>query len=261
MKYHENPEPEKLTSPALQFDEIAFLYDELMAGVPYRQWIEYLDRIMQKYDCVPRMILDLCCGTGSVSVRLAEEGYQVSGVDISPEMIQIARQKAEESGIYVDFHVQNAAKLRLGKKFDLVVSLFDSLNYIIDASDLQQAFYRVSEHLEPGGLFVFDMNTELALEIGLFNQNNYGTNMPVHYDWRSTYDKAIRICRIQMEFIYQQREGDKRIEVVHYQRAYGEEEVVEMLQTAGLEVLSVYNAYTLRKASKQNDRVFYVSRK
>lgn len=261
MKSHPSDKAEYITSPAVQFDEIAFLYDDLMAGVPYREWVQYLSRLLEEHGAAPRTILDLCCGTGNVSLLLAEMGYDVTGVDISPEMIAVARRKALDAGVTVTFAAQDATRLRLGRRFDLVISLFDSLNYIIEAPGLQQAIYRVSEHMEPGGFFIFDMNTELALAIGLFTQNNLGSRAPVIYNWRSSYDPATRICRIHMEFEYRRDAQPRRVEIVHYQRAYDEQEVVDMLHSAGLEVLAVYNAYTLRKATSRSDRVFFVARK
>lgn len=248
-----------IPSPESQFDEIAFLYDQLMSGVPYREWANYLKRILKLYNHRPRTMLDLCCGTGTVSLILAEEGRRVSGVDISPAMIELAAQKAQAIGIRADFHAQDAATFRLGKKFDLVFSLFDSLNYILESSALQQAFYRVSEHLNANGLFVFDMNTELALAGRFFDQSNVGSRSPVNYNWRSTYDPDSCICSINMDFIC--RQPERRISIVHYQRAYDLADVEQMLATAGLEVLDTYDAYSLRKASARSDRVFFVARK
>jgi SAM-dependent methyltransferase len=257
----EQTDEEIITTPDHQFDEIAFLYDELMAGVPYRGWVEYLQRILEHYKYEPKTVLDLCCGTGTVSLILAKMGYQVSGIDISAGMIEYARSKAAGQGLYVDFYVQDAAELRLGKRFDLVVSLFDSLNYILDAAALQNAFYRVYEHLQPGGLFIFDMNTELALAGRFFDQNNLGSGAPVIYEWRSTYDCDTRMCTVHMSFIYRRRGEEKHVRIVHYQRAYGVDEITDMLRSAGLDVLAVYNGYTIRKASVRSDRVFFVARK
>ena len=250
-----------LPSPESQFDEIAFLYDQLMSGVPYREWASYLKRILKLHSHRPKTMLDLCCGTGTVSLLLAKEGYRVSGVDISPAMIELATQKSQEAGIPADFHAQDAAAFRLGKKFDLVFSFFDSLNYILESSSLQQAFYRVSEHLNPDGLFIFDVNTELALAGRLFDQSNLSARSPVNYSWRSTYDPDSRICAINMDFVYRRTGDEKRISIVHYQRAYDLAEVEQMLTTAGLQVLDKYDAYSFRRATSRSDRVFFVARK
>jgi ubiquinone/menaquinone biosynthesis C-methylase UbiE len=246
---------------AFQFDEIAFLYDELMSGVPYRAWVSYLQKILDNFRCRPNTILDLCCGTGSVSMILARQGYRVTGVDISPEMIARARLRAQSTDLPIEYHVQDASELRLGRRFDLVISLFDSLNYVLDSAALQQVFHRVSESLEAGGLFVFDVNTELALAGGYFDQSNIGSRSPLIYNWRSSYDSASRICRIQMDFVCGRHGAERRVSVVHRQRAYDLDELRQMLSSAGLDVLAVYDAYSLRKATSHSDRAFFVARK
>ncbi|HET6454473.1 MAG TPA: class I SAM-dependent methyltransferase [Armatimonadota bacterium] len=250
-----------IPSPESQFDEIAFLYDQLMSGVPYREWASYLKRTLKLYRHRPKTMLDLCCGTGTVSLLLASEGYQVSGVDISPKMIERATQKAQAMGIQADFHAQDASAFRLGRKFDLVFSLFDSLNYILEASALQQAFYRVSEHLNPRGLFIFDVNTEVALAGRLFDQSNLSARAPVNYNWWSTYDPDTRICTIHMDFVYRRASEQKKLRIEHYQRAYDLPEIEQMLTTAGLQPLDTYDAYSFRRATSQSDRVFFVARK
>ena len=250
-----------IAGPASQFDGIAFLYDELMRGVPYAAWVDYVQRILARYECHPSSVLDLCCGTGSVGLLFAEKGCRVSFVDISPAMVALARRKTEAKGIQADFHVQDVSSLRLGRRFDLVISLFDSLNYVLDSCALQESFQNVCEHVQPGGMFIFDMNTELAFATGLFNQSNLGSRTPLLYEWRSTYDPAARICSIQMDFVYKRGGIDRQVSVTQYQRAYDEEEVEEMLTTAGLQVVAVYNAYTFRKATKRSDRVFFVARR
>lgn len=260
--HYQSNQSETTSSPALQFDDIAFLYDELMAGVPYSQWVVYLEDLLKKHHSQPQAVLDLCCGTGSVSILLARKGYKVTGVDISSGMIECARNHAEEAEVDIDWYVQDAAALRIPKKFDLAISFFDSLNYILESSALQQVFYRLAEHLSPNALLIFDMNTELALASGLFNQSNLGSmKAPVIYNWRSSYDSSSRICRVHMSFVHRSGGNEKRVETIHYQRAYDQSDVEDMLRSAGLKVEAVYNSYTFRKPSSQSDRIFYVARK
>lgn len=240
-----------------QFDDVAFLYDELMSAVPYGEWVKYVEELLMEHKCRPETVLDLCCGTGSASLLLSGRGYKVTGVDISPEMIEIAKEKS--AGSDVDFYVQDVTALNLGRTFDLVLSLFDSLNYILKPEDLQEAFRHTADHLDEGGLFIFDMNTEYALSAGLFNQRNLDEDDPVQYNWRSSYNPATRICAIEMSFSH--KESGKLVETVHYQHAYQVDEIIHMLGTAGLNVLSAYRAYTFRKASDGCDRVFFVAKK
>ena len=244
------------------FVEIAPLYDMLMTGVPYGGWVTYLRQLLNERKAHPRHILDLACGTGNVSELLTEEGYAVTGVDIAPGMIAQARQKAAERGIAIDYHIQDAALLDLpGRRFDLCVSMFDSLNYITDPPRLQMAMHRVATHLTHNGLFIFDLNTEYALINHFFDQNNLTSNDRLLYDWKSTYDPATRLCRVDMKFRYRYADGTSRaFEEVHWQYAYRQDEIVAMLEQAGFDQIRVYKAYSLRQPVRHSDRIFYVAR-
>ena len=115
------------------FGPVAPYYDALMAGVPYRFWVEYLERLWALHGKTPRAVLDLACGTGTVSRLLAARGYALTGVDLSDGMIAVARLRAAEAGLPIPFHRQDAASFDLGDApFDAVVCLFDSLNYILE---------------------------------------------------------------------------------------------------------------------------------
>ena len=249
---------EYATDPAFQFDEIAFLYDELMEGVAYEAWVKYLNQILDKYEYEPKTILDLCCGTGRISRYLAAEGYKVTGVDISPEMIKRAERHAEEDNLPIQYHVQDASMLELDSTFDLVISFFDSLNYILDIRALQRCFSRISAHLNPGGMLIFDMNTELALVTGMFDQNNKGSKSEVIYNWKSTYNESAQICMVEMDFLYR---NDITKHVTHYQRAYTLGDISAMLGAAALELVAVYDAYSFRRVNTKSDRVFFIARK
>src|SRR5262249_44706136 len=147
-----------------QFVAVAPLYDLLMTGVPYAEWVRYLHELLAARRTRPRHILDLACGTGNVSELLAGEGFSVTGVDIAPHMIAEAKRKAAERNLPIAYLTQDAAELDLpGQRFDLCVSLFDSLNYVTEPTRLQRAMTRVAAHLTANGLFIFDLNSEFAL--------------------------------------------------------------------------------------------------
>ena len=194
-----------------QFVDVAPLYDLLMTGVPYEDWVAYLRQLLATREAHPRQVLDLACGTGNVTLLLAQEGYDVTGVDIAPNMIAVAKRKAEALGLSLPFYVQDAAELNLpGQTFDLCVSFFDSLNYITDPARLALAMERVAEHLRPDGLFIFDLNSEFALRNNFFAQDNLNTEERLHYDWNSVYFPETRLCRVDMQFVYREDDGVKR---------------------------------------------------
>lgn len=232
-----------------------------MAGVPYRLWADYLERVWAYHGLVPQTVLDLACGTGTVSRLLARRGYAPVGVDLSGGMLAAARERAAAERVSIPFHQQDAAELDLSpQRFDAVVSLFDSLNNILEPPRLAQAFARVYDHLHPGGSFLFDLNTEYALAQGMFTQDNIGGADPLQYDWKSRYDPQTRLCTIEMDFSYDPGDGPRlSFTETHRQRAYLKDEILEMLRVAGFGSLFVYDGYSLAPPKKRSDRLFYLA--
>ena len=253
MSYPEHP----------AFTEIAPHYDALMRGVPYKQWARYLDRLLSYRRAKPRRVLDLACGTGNVTELLAARGGDVVGVDVSAPMVEVARRKAEQKGLPIRYFVQDAAELDLpGPPFDLCVSFFDSLNYIAEPARLEMAVQRVFAHLAPGGLFIFDINSEFALENGFFDQVNTYTNDRLRYVWRSEYDSETRLCHIHMRFFLRERNGvDREFRETHVQFAYREGELREMLRRAGFAEIETFHAYTFKPVSATTDRIFFIAQR
>jgi SAM-dependent methyltransferase len=245
------------------FTLIAPYYDELMHNVPYDFWVRYVQELMDRYRLRVKSILDLACGTGNVAMRLAQLGYDVWGVDISAPMIAEAKRKARQAGLNIHYEVQDAAQLELPTQFDLVLSLFDSLNYILSPENLQEAFRRVYAHLRSGGAVIFDVNTEYALREGLFDQDNLGSRHRLLYRWKSRYDEETRICTVEMEFWLRNEAGEvvQHFVEVHRQRAYGLDELHTMLRNAGFDYARAFHAYTLRPPNATTDRAFFVATK
>lgn len=241
-----------------QFKDIAPIYDALMSSVPYKRWVNYVWRAAAREGHTIRRALDVGCGTGAAALRLARAGASVVGVDASAEMIAVAREKTP--GDNPRYVVARMEELDLGETFDTAVSLFDSVNYVLDPDDLQEAFVRIHRHLDPGGLWMFDMNTPFALEMELFTQDNLGTGDEPQYRWRSHYDPIQRLTTVEMTFFV--RNGDTRTVLTesHRQRAYGLDEVRRMLRHANFEIVSVWDAYSDRSVGPRTDRAFFTCR-
>ncbi|MBQ7256843.1 MAG: class I SAM-dependent methyltransferase [Abditibacteriota bacterium] len=241
-----------------QFNEISQYYDELMHGVPYKYWVAYIENIFRVLDIEPVEILDVACGTGMVSNLLSERNYKLTGFDLSESMIKVAKGKYP----HIDFYCQNAKDFELNKTFDVAISLFDSLNYIINKSDLQSAFRQVYKHLKSPGYFIFDMNTEYALANDFFAQVNLSPDAYPQYIWEPDWNDRDKICTVNMTFIVKDEKGKKReFKEVHIQRAYGIEEITYMLKACGFNVLNVYSAYRFNKPTKRSDRVYFVAKR
>lgn len=239
------------------FGPIAPHYDLLMAQVPYDMWSGYYRLLLAEMQSDPDTLLDVCCGTGTLCEMLTDDGYICEGVDLSPSMIEAARAKAQSSGREIVYHVADAAEMSLGKTYEGAFSFFDSLNYITELERFRMALRRVYEHLEPGGVFIFDLNTAYAFREGMFDQSETRPKAPIRYQWHGHWDEPTRIIRVEMDFW---RDGEQFHEV-HVQRAHRHEEVVQGLQDAGFTGLRAYDSYTLDPPRKRSDRIHYAARK
>lgn len=239
------------------FTVVAPYYDELMAAVPYRSWVDYVEAILRRLNCRPREVLDLCCGTGQVGSEMLRRGYDVIGADIAEGMVR----RCYDRNPRLPAVVMDATDLGLRRDgLDLVVALYDSLNYIIDPAGLQRCFEGVAHALRPGGLMIFDLNTARALRIGLFTQNNVNSTEPLEYRWKSNWDEERKLCRVEMKFRWRGAGEKVEFSEMHYERAYEQDEVRGMLASAGMETLHVFDAYTFHEPGVFSNRVYYVAR-
>ncbi|MBS1720504.1 MAG: methyltransferase domain-containing protein [Armatimonadetes bacterium] len=237
------------------FSVVPEFYDELMKPVPYRMWTSYYLLLLSRVGSKPRRVLDVACGTGTMCQMLYAEGLHMTGIDLSPGMIEQAKAKAAKKNLPVDYEVADARTFNLGRTFDGALSFFDSLNNILEPEGIQQAFHRVYEHLVPGGSWIFDLNTAYAFEQELFDQKQLGEKHRLQYKWKGEYDANQKIIEIRMKFW---RDGQE-LEEVHRQRAYEEFEVREMLHRAGFVGIDVFHSYTLDPPRRKSDRIHFVA--
>lgn len=239
----------------LSFGPISRHYDVLMEGVPYDMWAGYFQLLLTQIDAEPEKVLDVCCGTGTVAELLAYSGYEMAGVDLSEGMIEEARRKAEGRGLDIDYFVADITTMNLGRKFDAACSFFDSLNYITTLEGLRAGIAKVGEHLEEGGAFIFDVNTEYAFTEHMFDQHDKRASAKINYEWKGKYDRAKKIIEVNMRFW---RDGETFSEV-HVQRAHSDAEILEALRDGGFGWVRVYDSYTLNEPDPKSDRVHYVA--
>ena len=241
-----------------EFEAVAPYYDVLMASVPYRRWVDYVERLLARTRVRPARVLDLACGTGKVGSELRRRGYRVVGADLSfPMACRCAEQDPPLAAAVMD-----AACLGLREEsLDLVVCLYDSLNYVLDPAGLRECFRRLAAALRPGGAFVFDLNAPRALRLGLFTQSNLHSLGPLLYRWQAHWEEARGLCRVDMWFRWRGAGGPAEFTEVHYQRAYEEPEVQGWLREAGFRTVAGYDAYTFRPVTALSDRMYFVAQK
>ena len=208
------------------------------------------------------LVADIACGTGNVSIPLALSGFEVIGVDVSAEMLSEARAKCDEAGADVLLLRQDVRELDLYGTVDAAVCACDGLNYMLSEKDLSLAFERISLFMNPGGVFIFDLNTEYKFKEIIAERTFSDCEAGASYVWKNSYDAASRVNEYAVTFFVKNARGESETFVeTHYQRSYDLETVESLLRRAGLETLRVNDAYTDDKPFDKSERVSFVAKK
>lgn len=243
------------------YEQFALIYDWALNELPYEQWLEYIESIFKHYDQNPKLILDLGCGTGSMTNLMAKKGYEMIGVDLSEDMLAIAKSKAKDENLEIVYINQNMTELDLYGTVDAVISVGDSLNYILDQDDLLEAFKKVNLFLNPNGLFVFDMNTIYKFKECLGNQTFAENHEDYAYIWENYYYEDEKINEYEVSIFIKNEQGlfEKSTEV-HHERGYEVTKIKELLKKAGLKLEAVYNDNTFSSVTKVTERMYFIAR-
>lgn len=242
---------------------LASCYDGFTTDVGYAAWADYIQRHFDKNGLPGRIVLDLACGTGSLTRELAQRGYEMIGVDLSPEMLAEAVEKNRDvSEVSPLFLCQSMDKLDLYGTIDACVCCLDSINYVTDPKRLRRAFQRVYLFLMPGGLFLFDINTPAKLR-GLDGQIFLDETEDSYCVWRAEYSKRSRICSYFMDIFQQDPDSGlwERGEELHRERAYEPEELVSFLEEAGFCEIRQFGDRNMRPPRGGEERIFFTARK
>ncbi|MGN8772771.1 class I SAM-dependent DNA methyltransferase [Candidatus Weimeria sp. HCP3S3_B5] len=245
------------------YTSFAEVYDLFMDNVPYDDWSRRIDLLLKEY--LPRrsdqapMVLDLGCGTGQITRRLRDMGYDMTGVDGSDEMLYIARSKENDDSIL--YICQDMRQLDLFGTYNAVVSVCDCMNYITDIDDLTEVFFRVNNFLDPGGLFIFDINTIYKYENEL-SDNTFAENREEgSFIWENSYDRAERMNYYDLTlYIRKHKDSYSRFFEEHIQRAYSREEIVSALEKAGLMLIEVLDTDSGLAVRPDSEKITFVAR-
>ncbi len=243
------------------YESFARVYDLFMDNIPYGEWSTYLRQLLLKYDVQDGLVLELGCGTGSMTELLAGYGYDMIGLDNSVEMLEIAREKKEQSGHDILYLLQDMREFELYGTVKAVVSVCDSMNYITDPEDLLTVFKLVNNYLDPGGVFIFDMNTIYKYEELLGDTVIAENREESSFIWENWYDSDERINEYDLTLFIRREDGlYEKYEETHYQKAYEISEICRLLKAAGLRPEAVYNAFTTKAPEPDSERVYFVAR-
>ena len=223
--------------------------------MPYEAWADYVLAIWQRWGCSPNLVLDLACGTGGLTDILARRGYDMIGIDASPEMLTIARQKNTD----VLFLQQDMREFELYGTVDGIICTCDGVNYIPEEDELAHVFALVANYLNPGGIFIFDINTEHKFSQVLADNTFAGLCEDAAYIWENFYDAEERINEYNLACFVEENGVYRRFDELHVQRAYDVDEIKTALATGGLEFLAAYHDLTFDEPKKDTQRIFFVA--
>lgn len=242
------------------YEALAFSYDRLTNDVDYNATVDFYFEILMREGISPRSAVDLACGTGSVTALLARKRIPVTGVDLSEEMLTVAQQKAQELPVIPLFLHQDLAKLYLQRAVDLAVCALDSLNYITDPAQCAQAIKRVYKVLNPGGIFIFDVNTPEKLR-AMDGQVFLDEDEDVYCVWRGDFDEQTNICSYGMDLFRREGSTWRRSFEEHREYAYSQHQLTDFLKKAGFTRIRVYGDRSFSPPKKGEQRIYFSARK
>lgn len=239
----------------------AGVYDTFMDNIPYEEWTEYIKGLLTEYGVDNGLVLDLGCGTGSITELMAKEGYDMIGIDNSEEMLSIAMEKREKSGYNILYLCQDMREFELYGTVRAIISICDSVNYIMEEDELLEVFKLVNNYLDPGGIFIFDLNT-LYKYSNIMGDTVIAENRDnCSFIWENYYYEAERINEYDLSIFIKEKDNlYRKYEETHLQRAYELTVIQKLLERAGLEFVSAYDAFTNKPPKAESERIYIVAR-
>lgn len=241
-------------------------YDQIAEYIDYNEIVDYVEELVFHTGKEPQKILDLGCGTGTVALILKDRGCEISGIDPSKEMIDIAKEKAKADGWDIPFSVGTAQDLNIKNKYELVLSLSDCINHIIEPNNVKKAFKNVFDSLQEGGLFVFDINTPYEIEHTM-SQDQEAIVGDILYRWDGSFNNKLQLGTFVQSF-YSLNEDDTAGELlgkeIHKEKAYRPRDLKSWLKDAGFIKIESYEAFTREKPDKLSpniERIYIVAHK
>lgn len=242
------------------YSELARCYDLFMDETPYDRWLEFILEKFHKYNVPKELVLDLGCGTGTLTEMLAGEGYDMIGVDVSDEMLGVAIEKRAESGKDILYLCQDMREFELYGTVRAIVSVCDSVNYLLDDEDVIETFKLVNNYLDPDGIFIFDFNTlyKYAEVIGdttiAENRDDYS------FIWDNYYHEEEHINEYDLTIFSKEGELYRKSVETHYQRGYTAEQMVSFIEAAGMVVLEVIDEETGLEPTDETERIQIIAK-
>lgn len=256
------------------YEGFAEVYDELMDNVPYLEWAQRIDGLIRKYgvskperdeegllDSERNLVVDLCCGTGTLAELMYEKGYDIIGVDGSESMLNTAMGKKDKTGSEILYLLQDMRELELYSTAGTIFCVCDSLNYLLEEEEILSVFRLVNNYLFPGGIFIFDFNTVYKYQEVIGDTTIAENREDCSFIWNNFYDseEEINECDLTI-FVREEGENFRRYTENHLQRGYTAERMKSLAERAGMTVVEMADADTGDTVTEKSERVYMVAR-
>jgi SAM-dependent methyltransferase len=247
----------------MSYGEFAYIYDELMRDVDYEQWISFFkERVTHDNKKHPIRVLDIGCGTGEIAIRLAKEGYEVVGVDLSEDMLAVANNKAMEAGVRVEFYQQDMVEISGLDPFDLIVIFCDSLNYLRTEEDVQKTFQNVFKLLKQDGLFLFDVHSVYKMDSIFMDGPFVSSDEEVSFIWNCFEGEHPHSVEHELTFFVKNEHNDDytRFDEFHEQRTFPIQTFKNWLEEIGFKVIDVLADFS-NPVQETSERILFTAKK
>lgn len=256
------------------YQDFAYVYDEFMDETPYEMWCERIRNLIEQYgvskpvrdvgdalESEKNLVLDLGCGTGNLTELLYQSGYDMIGVDNSDMMLSIAMEKKSRTGSEIMYLLQDMRELELYSTVGTIVSVCDCVNYVLDETELLEVFKRVNNYLYPGGIFVFDFNTDYKYKEVIGDTTIAENRDTCSFIWENYYDDATAINEYDVTvFVKEKDELFRKFTETHYQKGYNVSTIKELILAAGMEIVLVLDADTDETVTDESERILVVAK-
>lgn len=244
------------------YTDFAGVYDTFMDDTPYEEWCAFLIEVLKEFHIEKELVLDLGCGTGTLTGMLAAAGYDMIGVDNSGEMLNIALEKKESEGYGEEllYLCQDMREFELYGTVKAVVSICDSLNYLLEEEELLETFRLVNNYLDPGGIFVFDFNTVYKYEQVIGDTTIAENREECSFIWENYYHGEEQINEYDLTVFVQEEDGlFRKFTETHYQRGYTLLQMKSLLKKAGMTFVRALDADTRGEVRKESERIYVIA--
>lgn len=250
------------------YDSIASVYDNINSEIDYSAWADFIENCFRRFlPHMPELVLDLACGTGSMTLELQSRGYDMIGADLSEDMLSQAYEKAYDKDITnVLFLKQDMRDFELYGTVGAICCCLDSMNYLTEDGDLQKCLACAHNYLDPDGLFIFDVNTPYKFE-NIYGSNHYifedknSCGETVYCGWQNDYDKDTRLCNFYLTVFTEENDGRfTRADEVQTERCYSKDELTEDLAECGFELIGIFGDYDFSTPNSDCERWYIVAR-